>query len=158
MCLGIFIAVSSSLLISLIPVSAKPRDFATATAEGKRFNESFDDKAKVSGTPLAGVRFGRVSGKVKPTGTLIAMPEHALTHICVQSKTKDGRYNSFNPYKVNHSTLPQNIVLLEPITKSYSNELSEYDAKKFAIFAFVSKTLDCSGPMGVILPEISQLG
>jgi hypothetical protein len=114
--------------------------------------ETYDSAAKVAaGSPLVGLRIGNVEGRVDLRNVRILAPPALYAEICVRSTTQDGRFSAFNAYGI-PSNAGAAVLRLEPLTRSYKQELSRYAAGQLAVGAFAAELAGCPAAGALYLP------
>jgi hypothetical protein len=136
------------LLLATGQASAQPA-IIEATPPGE-FNESYDDSAPVSGSPLVGLRLGGEPA-LSGNNVVVAGPPAIGDGVCLRVTTRDGRFSAANFYE-----LPKGsggvLVRVTPLSKDHTRELGSYPADEVAFRAFASATPECSPGGAVNLP------
>jgi hypothetical protein len=141
----------SALILMSIHGQGQAQEIAVAQPEqGATFNEAFDRTAAVSGGVIVGIKLGDFRGNVDVTN--IQLASDGKQPFCVRAVTSDGRFSSSNKYVV--ARAGGNRVRISPVTKAYAGILSNYQARDFAVEAFLANAGKCVSLNAIHIPQI----
>ncbi len=151
------VALNAAILpLALPPVPSSAQTVRIFTATPNDLKESYDEAAKVSGSPIVGLRFEFAASedensRVDPDDLMIYWPAGGQSNLCVRTVTQDGRFSATGNYTVADNGTG-GYALLDPATEDFARELGGYRRSELAVRAFVSKGPECPVSGAVHLP------
>nr|WP_321467679.1 hypothetical protein [uncultured Desulfobulbus sp.] len=116
------------------------------------FNENIDINPNVSGTRLAGMRYGIYNENINVEELYIPIPLNQNKKVCVSSIIRSGRFNSENIYiikQINHNAEYAKVSTITINGKDYINKININD---FSLKSFQSDACDCCEKNAIYYP------
>lgn len=139
------------------PYSQEINQIELYPVQADKFIESIDKDSKISGSILAGLEIGKISGKVNNDDIFIAPPKNIDKTICISGVTRSGRFKSENLFFAERIAKKYSLAKVNNITINGKKYLKETYNDDFALKAYQSDFCDCCEKNATYYPRIGKI-